>query len=112
MDVILKGRGIEITEQLRRRTEHKLAKIARLEPRVRRLEVEIIAERNPRIDGKHRVHVSADIPRHVIRAEAAGHDVDSALDRVVERLERQVATYRGKLRNRREPGPLPYNPAD
>jgi ribosomal subunit interface protein len=105
MDVVLRGRGLRITDQIRKVAEHKLGKLGRIEPRVTRLEVEIIGERNPRIDGSHRVEVTCDTPRRVFRAQGSGHDVDTALDQVTARLERQLATYRGKLRNRRQAGP-------
>lgn len=100
MDVVLKGRGVQITDQVRRTTEHKLAKIARLEPRVIRLEVELIEERNPRINGHHRVEVAADTSRQTFRAEGSGPDVESALDQVMKHLERQISSHRGKLRDR------------
>ena len=106
MDVILKGRGVRITEQVRKAAEHKLSKIGRLEPRVRRLEVEFIEERNPRIDGHHRVEVTCDSVRRVFRAHGAGRDINTALDQVVERLEKQISSRRGRLRNRRHAGPM------
>ena len=100
MDVILKARGIPITDQLRRAAEHKLSKIARVEPRVLRVEVELTQERNPRIDGRHRVEVACETARRVFRAHGAGPDVDSALDQVIQHLERQISSRRGKLRDR------------
>ena len=106
MDLVLKGRGVRITDQVRRIAEHKLAKVARVDPRVRRLEVEITIERNSRIGGTHHVEVSCSSGRRVFRAEASGHDVDSALDQVVEHLDRQITSYRGKLRGRRQSGPM------
>jgi ribosomal subunit interface protein len=105
MDVVLKGRGLEVTDRVRRCVEQKLAKIGRLDRRVRRLEVEITLERNPRITGSHRVEVACDAVRHVFRASGAGQDVESALDQVVRRLERQITSFRGKLRERRQAGP-------
>jgi len=104
MDLALKGRGVRITDQIRRTTEHKLAKIARIDPRIRRLEVEIIGELNPRMGGSHRVEVTCRSGRHVFRAEASGPGIEVALDQVVEHLERQVTSYRGKLRDRRQSG--------
>jgi ribosomal subunit interface protein len=101
MDLILKGRGMHVTDQIRQVAEHKLAKLERLDRHVRRVEVEVTLEHNPRMgDGSHRVAVAFDVGRRTLRAEGAGHDVDSALDQVVERLERQLSTYRGKLRAR------------
>ncbi|TLZ53556.1 MAG: ribosome-associated translation inhibitor RaiA [Methanobacteriota archaeon] len=102
MDLVLKGRGVRITDQIRRTAEHKLGKLSRLDPKVTRLEVEVTKEPNPRIDGGHRVEVACTTPRRVFRAEAAGEDVATALDQVLKRLERQILSYRGKLRRRRQ----------
>lgn len=106
MDLVLKGRGVRITDQIRKTAEHKTAKIERLEPRVRRLEIEITLEHNPRIIGSHHVNVACDTARHVFRAAGSGHDVDTALDQVIQRLERQINSHRGKLRDRRKAGPM------
>ena len=106
MDLVLKGRGVRITDQIRKTAEHKTAKIERIEPRVRRLEIELTLEHNPRINGSHRVEVACDTARRVFRATGAGKDVDSALDQVIERLERQITRHRGKLRDRRQAGPM------
>ena len=100
MDLVLKGRGIRITDQVRRTAEHKLAKIGRLNPKVLRLEVEVTLERNPRIGASHRVEVACDTARQTFRAGAVGADVESALDQVIERLERQISSHRGRLRDR------------
>jgi putative sigma-54 modulation protein len=101
VEVIVKGRGARITDQIRRTAEHKLAKLARFDPRVRRVEVEIIEEGNPRINGGHRVEVACDSARMVFRAGGSGPDIESALDQAVQRLERQVTDHRGKIRDRR-----------
>jgi ribosomal subunit interface protein len=100
MDLVLKGRGVRITDQVRRITEHKLAKIERLEPRVTRVEVELIEELDRRSGASHRVEVAADTSRKVFRAEGAGQDVESALDQMIGHLERQISHHRGKLRDR------------
>ncbi len=97
MDLVLNGRGIEITDHVRKTVEHKLAKISRRpRPEVTRLEVEIVQEHNPRIQGSHRVQVACEAARVTFRAEGSGPDVDSALDEVVERIERQMETWRSK----------------
>jgi ribosomal subunit interface protein len=106
VDLVLKGRGLRITDQMRKKTETKLAKIERIDPWVLRLEVEFILEHNPRIDGSHRVAVACVRKRGVFRAEAAGQDLDGALDQVIARLERQLISHRGKMRDRRQSGPV------
>ena len=106
MDLVVKGRGIRITDQMRKKAEDKLAKIGRIDPRVSRLEVEVVLEHNPRIEGNHRVEVACTRGRGVLRAHAAGQDLESALDQVIQRLERQLTDYRGKLKSRRQAGPI------
>ena len=100
MDLVLKGRGVRITDQIRGVAEHKLGKIARFDRRVSRLEVEILEEHNPRIGASHHVEVAFHSRRKTFRAQGSGPDVETALDQVADRLERQITSYRGKLRNR------------
>lgn len=111
MELILRGRGGGISDQVRKAAEHKLGKIERLDPRIRRVEVEIVEERNPRLGGTHRVEVAADTVRKVFRAHGSGQDVDTALDQVVQRLERQITDFHGKLRDRHKAGPPPQGRA-
>jgi ribosomal subunit interface protein len=100
MELSLKGRGVRITDQLRRSAERKLSRLARMEPRAVRLEVEVIAERNPRLDGARRIEGALHLPRRTFRAEAEAKDVDGALDVLAERLERQVRDHHERRRRR------------
>jgi len=104
VDLMLKARGARITEHLRQVAEHKLARLERMEPRLTRLEIEIISEKNPRQGGVHRVEAAADTPRRTFRAHADARDVDAALDLVAEKLERQIRDHHEKLKARRLPG--------
>jgi len=100
MDLVLKGRGTRITDRVREAVEHKLARLERLEPKVTRLEVEVISEKNPSLGGLQRVEAAIDIPRRTFRATADAQDVESALDVVVEKLERQIRDHNGKKRTK------------
>jgi ribosomal subunit interface protein len=99
MELVVKGRGLQVTEQLKRSVHHKLDKLARLEPKAVRVEVEVISERNPRQDGAKRVEATLETPRHTFRAHAQARDLDRGLDQCVQRLERQVRDHREKRRN-------------
>src|SRR3990170_7596251 len=100
MELVLTGRGTRVNERLRQVTEHKLTRLDRLEPKLMRLEVEVVHEKNPRQGGAHRVEAVASAPRKVYRAHADARDVESALDVVVERLERQIRDHHEKRRAR------------
>src|SRR4029453_13107481 len=96
--------GERVARRLRQVTEHKLARLERIEPRITRLEVEGIAEKNPRRGGIHPVEAVAATPRKSYRAHAEAKDVESALDVVAERLERQIRDHHERRLPRRKPG--------
>jgi ribosomal subunit interface protein len=100
MALVVKGRGDRVTERTRSRLARKLARLDRLDPRLGRVEVEIIWEARGRIGGGHRVEASCRSGRRTFRASASGGDVDTAIDRVVERLERQITKDRERRRAR------------
>ena len=70
MELVLKGRGDKISDQIRAVAEHKLERLGRLEHEVTRCEVEITHQKNPRLGGAHHVEASLDTPRKTFRAEA------------------------------------------
>ena len=104
MELTVRGRGGRVTEQMRVKVAHKLGRLARLDPRAERVEVEIITERNPRQEGTKRLEGTLAFPRHTVRARASARDLDAALDMLAERLERQVRDYRAKRKKRLLPG--------
>ena len=104
MELVLKGRGVRVAQRLRQVTEHKLARIERIEPALTRLEVVLTVEKNPRQGGLHRVEAAAATPRKTYRAHADAADVDSALDVVAERLERQILDHHDRRLARRKAG--------
>ena len=100
MDLVLNGRGTPITDKIRHAADHKLAGLARVEPRATRIAIQITAEKNPRLGGTKHVEATLEIPRKTFRAKGEASDVESALDQVAERLERQVRDYHDKKRTR------------
>ena len=100
MDLLFTGRGVEMTDEVRGAAEHKLARLERLEPRVTRIDLEFIAEHHPRLDGTIHVEAAFYVPRKTFRAEAEAEDVPTALDKLAERLERQIRDYHGRRKAR------------
>jgi ribosomal subunit interface protein len=100
MDLVVKGRGTKVTDHLRHVIERKLERLTRHEPRVQRVEVEVIEEPNPRVDGGHRVEATCWTNRVTFHATARGRNMDGLVDRVVHRLERQISDHHSKRRRR------------
>ena len=91
MDIVVKGRNVEVPEHFRERVQEKLAPSERLDSRVIRIDVELTHEKNPRqSDRCQRVEITVRSKGPVIRAEASNHDFYGALDAAVAKLEARL----------------------
>jgi ribosomal subunit interface protein len=115
MDLVVKARGERLTGAARTRVERKLARLERFDGRLDWVELEVIRETRGRIGGGHRVEASARSGRQTYRASATGDDVEAAVDRLVDRLGRQISeghkkrrsrlsTWASRVKSRRPPG--------
>ena len=91
MDVVVRGRHIEITDRFRDHVSEKLAKLEKYDGKCHRIDVEISQEMNPRL---HDQAVSVELTCHgkgpVIRAEASAAEKYAALDLAYNRLEERL----------------------
>ena len=91
MDVVVKGRHTEVGDRLRSQAEAKLAKVAKLDGKVTRIDVEVCEEHNPRLaDFRSRVELTCLTRGPVVRAEAAASDPFVALDLAAAKLEARL----------------------
>jgi ribosomal subunit interface protein len=77
-----------------------------MEPRTTRIDLEFIGEHYPAPDGVKRVEAALHIPRKTFRAHAEADDVPTAIDRVADKLERQLRDHHGKRRASVHKSPL------
>jgi ribosomal subunit interface protein len=88
VDIVVKGRHTEVAERFRGHAEEKLSKLAKLDAKVSRIDVEVCEEHNPRLaDQRSRVELTCRTRGPVVRAEAAAGDPYAALDLASARLE-------------------------
>jgi ribosomal subunit interface protein len=91
VDIVVKGRRLEVSDRFRTHVEDKLAKVERLVPALQRVDVEVSKELNPRLaDRAYRVQLTCRSRGPVIRAEAAAVDKLAALDVAMGRLESRL----------------------
>ena len=91
MDIVIKGRHVEVSDKFRQTASEKLTKLDRFDAHVTRIDVELIEEHNPRLaDMKDRVELTCISKGPVIRAEAASSDPIAALDLALERLQARL----------------------
>jgi putative sigma-54 modulation protein len=99
MQLQVKGRGLEISEQIRAYAQQKLGKLERQLPDPR-IELELVVERNPSIKGNHVAEATVWTKGPVIRARESSSDMKASIDQLVDKLERQVTRYKKKRRRR------------
>jgi ribosomal subunit interface protein len=104
MEIVVRGRHIEVSDRFREHVSEKLTKIERYDGKCHRVDVEVSAEQNPRLaDHAVRVELTCHGKGPVIRAEASADEKYAALDiaygRLVERL-RRAAERRGDHRRK------------
>jgi len=91
VDVVVKGRHTEVGDRLRSQAEAKLAKVAKLDGKVTRIDVEVCEEHNPRLaDFRSRIELTCMTRGPVVRAEAAAGDPFVALDLATAKLEARL----------------------
>jgi len=91
VEIVVKGRHIEISDRFRAHVEEKLSRLEKYDHRIIRVEVEVYKEPNPRIaEQSVRVEVTIRSKGPVIRAEAAAEDKMVALDKAVAKLSAQA----------------------
>ena len=105
----MKGRGVEVSDAIRSYAEKRLRKLDR-QLKDARIELELSEEHNPSIKDHHVAEATVWTTGPVLRARERSHDMRASIDRLVDKLERQAARFRGKREDRRrrpkpEPGP-------
>ncbi len=90
MDIVVRGRNVEVPDHYRQHVADKLARIERYDHRIIRADVELYHEKNPRqSEICQRVEITCRVKGPVVRAEACAADFYKALDLAAERLERK-----------------------
>ncbi len=107
MDIVVKGRNVEVPEHYREHVAEKLSKVERYDQKLMRADVELFHERNPRQSDKcQRVEITVMTRGPVVRAEACAKDFYAALDLAITKLDarlRRSADRRRVHRGRHAP---------
>ena len=107
MDIVVKGRNVEVPDHYRVHVAEKLQKVERYDQKLIRIDVELFHERNPRQnDICQRVEITCFSRGPVVRAAACAGDFYTALDLAASKLDgqlRKVADRRRVHRGRHAP---------
>src|SRR4051812_12574859 len=109
MEIVVRGRNVEVPEHFRQRVWDKVSTSDRFDGKLKinRIDVELFHEKNPRQAGNcQRVEITLSGKGPVVRAEACGPDFYAALDLAAQKLDnrlRRAADRRRVHHGRRTP---------
>ncbi|MCZ2823814.1 MULTISPECIES: ribosome hibernation-promoting factor, HPF/YfiA family [unclassified Modestobacter] len=91
MEIVVRGRNVEVPEHFRQKVEDKVGQLERFDGKVIRIDVELLHEKNPRQTANaQRVEITLRGKGPVARAEASAPDFYAALELAAGKLENHM----------------------
>ncbi len=100
MRIDVRGRNMEVTEELREHVSKRFARTARQVSELARLEVELREEKNPSIRDRYVAEANLHLKGATIHAEEASPEMLHSIHELAEDVRRQVKRHREKRRAR------------
>ena len=100
MRIEIRGRNIEVTEELRGHVEKRFARIGRQVADEAQLDVELSEERNPAIAERYVAEATLYLKGVTLRAREATPEMIHSIHAIAEDMRRQVKRHREKRRKR------------
>lgn len=108
MQLSITGKNIEIGDALRTYVEKKIGRLDRFLPSIIDGRVELTADDGARAAGDRQIaQVTLRTKNRILRAEEASADIFVSIDAVFDKMQRQIARFKGKrVARRSEAGPV------
>lgn len=110
MELIVKGKGVEVTDRLQNYVEKKVGKLDRYLPTITEAWVELSVEGAKAAQDRQVCQVTVRTNGAILRAEERSEDMFSSIDTVLDKIYRQIARYKGKRKNRWRGAGAPVEP--
>lgn len=112
MELIIKGKNVEVTDRLRDYVEKKVGKLDRYLPSITEAWVELSTEGTKAAEDRQVCQITVRSNGTILRAEERSDDIFTSIDTVLDKMYRQIARYKGKRKHRWRsapsmPEPLP-----
>ena len=96
MDLVIKGKNMDVTESLRDYAQQKLSRITKIFDGIIDTQVTFNVIKNKSVQNDQIVEVTLHLSGGVIRAEEAKDNMYAAIDLVTDKVERQLRRFKGK----------------
>lgn len=104
MKITIRGKNIDVTEALKQYIEKRVGKFGKFLNELSEAIVTISTEKFT-----HKIDVLLKVNGHLIQAEGKTEDLYSAVDQVVEKLEKQILKYKEKVQNKNKKEAVKYS---
>jgi len=101
MDLVIKGKNLDIPENAKDYIEKKAEKFDRHLESISKAKVEVSEEATRSRENRYVVEVTVDADGTFLRGEERGPDIFSAVDAVASVMERQIRRYKQRLRGKK-----------
>ena len=102
MKIEVKGRNLQVTDELRECVQRRFEKVAKQVSELAVLEVELSAGKNPANPEGLVAEATLHLKGVTLRATESSRDIKHSINLIAEELARQVKRHRDKRRKRRE----------
>lgn len=96
MLVVVKGRGLEVSEPLRAYAEEKIGKLDRYLDNITEASVDLSVEKVRNAEERFVAQVTMSANGTILRGEEKAGDLYTAIDSVLDVMQRQIQRYKGK----------------
>ena len=110
MELLIKGKNVEVTDRLNDYVEQKMGKLDRYLPTISEVWVELSTEGARAAQDRQVCQVTVRANGAILRAEERSDDMFTSIDAVLDKMYRQIARYKGKRKNRWRAASVPVEP--
>ena len=96
VQIVLKGKNVEITEDLRQYIEKRASKLDRYLPDLSEVRVDLSFQNTRSSQDRQVAQLTVRSNGAILRAEERAEEMSEAIDAVMEKMHRQIARYKGK----------------
>jgi ribosome hibernation promoting factor len=100
MRIEIRGRNVEVTDEIREAVTKRLSRVARQVSELARIEIELMEEKNPSIADRQVAEATLYLKGATLRAREASPEMLHSIHELAEDIRRQVKRDREKRRGR------------
>jgi putative sigma-54 modulation protein len=102
MELSIKGKNIEVTDEVDKYAQRKFERLARRLTNITEVKVELTQEKTRSSESRYIAQVTIDHQGTLLRGEERAADIFTAIDMVADTIDRQIEHYKGKLYDKRK----------